>query len=322
MDTLSEMLVNLRPSGALLDRSMPDAPWAVCLESGRSITVAAMLQGQAWVLCAGADPVPLGPRDLVVVTGQDDVLLADDPAGHAAPFCTVTAHGVKEAGTEHLLEDPWRLEPTPASSEAPAGPRTGDGPVLLTGTFPTSGRIARRLLEALPPVLHVPRQAQRSHALDLLEEELASRHPGREAMLDRLLDVLLIATLRDGLSLPDVQAPAWYGASSDPVVGPALAAMHAEPGREWTVGALADAALVSRATFARRFAELMGEPPISYLAGWRLCLAADLLQERDDTLESLARQVGYSSAYAFSSAFTREYGIRPSRYREEARAGR
>lgn len=322
MDTLSEMLVNLRPSGALLDRSMPDAPWAVCLESGRSITVAAMLQGRAWVLRAGADPVPLGPRDLVVVTGQDDVLLADDPAGRAAPFCTVTAHGVREAGTEHLLEDPWRLEPTPAGAEAPVGPRAGDGPVLLTGTFPTSGRIARRLLEALPPVLHVPRQAQRSHALDLLEEELASRHPGREAMLDRMLDVLLIATLRDGLSLPDVQAPAWYGASSDPVVGPALAAMHADPERQWTVDSLAGKGLVSRATFARRFAELMGEPPISYLAGWRLCLAADLLQERDDTLESVARQVGYSSAYAFSSAFTREYGIRPSRYREEARAGR
>ncbi len=321
MDTLSEMLVNLRPSGAVLDRSMPDAPWAVCLESGRSITVAAMLEGEAWVARAGAAPIPLGPRDLVVVTGRDDVLLADDPTGRAAPFCTVTAHGVREAGTDHLLEEPWRREPHPATIEARGEPRAGSGPVLLTGTFPTSGRIARRLLEALPPVLHVPRQEQRSRALDLLEEELTSRHPGREAMLDRLLDVLLIASLRDGLSLPDVQAPAWYGASSDPVVGPALAAMHADPGREWTVGSLAGAALVSRATFARRFAELMGEPPISYLAGWRLCLAADLLQERDDTLDSVARQVGYSSAYAFSAAFTREYGIRPSRYRQEARAG-
>ena len=95
--------------------------------------------------------------------------------------------------------------------------------------------------------------------------------------------------------------------------------MHADPGREWTVGTLAATALVSRATFARRFAELMGEPPISYLAGWRLCLGADLLPERDDTLESIARQVGYSSAYAFSAAFTREYGIRPSRYREQVR---
>src|SRR5699024_7227351 len=213
----------------------------------------------------------------------------------------------------------WRHSPSPSTARARVPGAEGAGPVLLTGIFPTSGRIAGRLLEALPPVLHVPHEAQSSHALELVEEELGSCHAGREAMLDWLLDILLIAVLRDGLALPDVHAPAWFGASRDPAVGPALAAMHADPGREWTVGTLAATALVSRATFARRFAELMGEPPISYLAGWRLCLGADLLQERDDTLESIARQVGYSSAYAFSAAFTREYGIRPSRYRERVR---
>ena len=80
-------------------------------------------------------------------------------------------------------------------------------------------------------------------------------------------------------------------------------------------------AKVSRATFARRFTEVMGEPPISYLAGWRLCLAADLLQESESTLASIARQVGYSNAYALSAAFTREYGIRPSQYRHRVRTG-
>ena len=319
MDTLSEVLVNLRPSGALVDRSLLTAPWAVCLEAGSSITVAAMLEGRAWLLRDGIDPVPLGPRDLVVVTGREGALLADDPSGSAAPFCTVTPRGVEEVGTGRLLEGPWRGPASPASAGRPEESEEGEGPVLLTGSFPTSGRIAGRLLEALPPVLHVPREAQSSHALELVEDELSARRPGREAMLDRLLDILLIAALRDGLALPDVEAPAWFDASSDPVVGPALAAMHADPGRQWTVGALAATALVSRATFARRFAELMGEPPISYLAGWRLCLGADLLQERDDTLESIARQVGYSSAYAFSAAFAREYGTRPSRYRAQSR---
>lgn len=321
MDTLSEVLVNLRPAGALVDRSLLTVPWAVCLEAGRSITVAAMLEGRAWLLRDGIEPVPLGPRDLVVVTGREGALLADDSSGSAAPSCAVTPRGIVEVGTGRLLEGPWRRPPSPASEGAPEVGDAGSGPVLLTGTFPTSGRIAGRLLEALPSVLHVPHEAQSSHALELVEEELGAHRPGREAMLDRLLDILLIAALRDGLARPDVHAPAWFGASSDPVVGPALAAMHADPGRRWTVGALAATSLVSRATFARRFAELMGEPPISYLAGWRLCLGADLLQERDDTLESISRQVGYSSAYAFSAAFTREYGIRPSRYRQEARAG-
>ncbi|HLS73040.1 MAG TPA: AraC family transcriptional regulator [Actinomycetaceae bacterium] len=319
MDTLSEMLVNLRPAGALVDRSMLNALWAVCLEAGSSITVAAMLEGRAWLLRDGIEPVPLGPRDFAVVTGREGVLLADDPSGRAAPLCTVTPLGVEEIGTGRLLESSWRHSPSPSTARARVPGAEGAGPVLLTGIFPTSGRIAGRLLEALPPVLHVPHEAQSSHALELVEEELGSCHAGREAMLDWLLDILLIAVLRDGLALPDVHAPAWFGASRDPAVGPALAAMHADPGREWTVGTLAATALVSRATFARRFAELMGEPPISYLAGWRLCLGADLLQERDDTLESIARQVGYSSAYAFSAAFTREYGIRPSRYRERVR---
>ncbi|MFC7455561.1 AraC family transcriptional regulator [Brachybacterium sp. GCM10030267] len=311
MDTLSEVLDNIRSSGALIDQNLLEAPWSIRFEAGSSITVATPLQGQAWLIEDGVEPVGLAARDLLILTGPDPVLITSDPLDRtAAPSCIVRADG-------SCLEPAGRLDGIKGLDRRRAAPAREH--VLLTGTFPTSGRISERLLGALPPAVVLPRRHQRSRALDMLEAELGSREPGQQAVLDRLLDLVLIGALRDWFALPEASAPAWYGAAGDPVVGPALAALHTDPARPWTVESLARAARVSRATLARRFADVMGEPPISYLAGWRLCLAADLLQDTEDTIETVARRVGYSSPYALSAAFTREYGIRPSQYRAQSR---
>ncbi|HEY2285435.1 MAG TPA: AraC family transcriptional regulator [Streptosporangiaceae bacterium] len=119
---------------------------------------------------------------------------------------------------------------------------------------------------------------------------------------------------------PGTDAPGWYHAQRDPVVGPALALIHDHPAQPWSVASLAAAARSSRATFARRFHELVGQSPITYLTSWRLTLAADLLSEGDETLEAVARQVGYGDAFALSSAFKRVRGISPSDHRQAARA--
>nr|WP_281370086.1 AraC family transcriptional regulator [Naumannella cuiyingiana] len=105
---------------------------------------------------------------------------------------------------------------------------------------------------------------------------------------------------------------------SDPVVGPTLRAIHDRPSAPWTVETLAREANVSRAAYARRFAGLLNEAPIAYLTGWRLCLAADLLRDTDDTVESVARQVGYANAFALSAAFARQFGHRPTEHRRLA----
>ena len=106
--------------------------------------------------------------------------------------------------------------------------------------------------------------------------------------------------------------PAWYRALGDPVVGRALRVLHEEPARAWTVDTLAAQAAVSRATFARRFTELVGESPRAYLTRWRLSLAADLLQATDLTVEAVARKVGFQSGFGLSVAFKRVHGTRPS----------
>ena len=119
---------------------------------------------------------------------------------------------------------------------------------------------------------------------------------------------------------PPGAAPGWYRAHGDPVVGPALRLLHHEPARPWSVESLARETGVSRAALARRFAELVGEPPMSFLTGWRLALAADLLRDPDATLAAVARQVGYGSPYALSTAFKRVRGVSPREHRAVAAA--
>ena len=105
--------------------------------------------------------------------------------------------------------------------------------------------------------------------------------------------------------------PAWYRANSDPVVGKALRMLHNNPAQPWTVAELAARAGVSRAALARRFTDVVGEPPMAYLTGWRLALAADLLRDPAATIGSVARQVGYGSPFALSAAFKRVRGVSP-----------
>ncbi len=134
-------------------------------------------------------------------------------------------------------------------------------------------------------------------------------------MLDRLLDLLVISGLRSWFGRPDAQPPAWFAAHADPVVGVAIELLHESPERPWTVGELAAAVGLSRAALARRFHDAVGEPPMTYLTGWRLALAADLLLEPGATVGAVSRQVGYASPFTFSTAFKRAYGHSPAAHR-------
>jgi transcriptional regulator GlxA family with amidase domain len=154
----------------------------------------------------------------------------------------------------------------------------------------------------------------------LLSREMLRAEPGQQTVLDRLLDVLVVLGIRAGLAR-SATAPAWFRAASDPRLSPALQAMHADAGEPWTVDELAKLSNMSRATFARVFQQALGQAPLKYLSDWRMTLARDLLLVQETPLAEIASRVGYSSVYAFATAFRRHHGEPPGRWRQRQAPG-
>jgi AraC-like DNA-binding protein len=308
VDAVAALLDGPRAREAFVLRSSMNPPWSLRIADEAPLTVMALARGHAWALAdGGMPPCRLEKGDVAIFRGPEPYTVADDPATpvqaiiHPGQRCT-TVRG------EELVEQ-WAL-----------GVRTwgnsSDGAALmLTGTYQLDGDVSRRLLRALPAVLVLRGEELDSPLVPLLAVEIGKDEPGQEAVLDRLLDLLLIAVLRAWFARPDGQAPGWYRAHADPVVGQALRLMHHNPAHPWTLAELAREVGISRAGLARRFHELVGEPPMTFLAGWRIALAADLLLEPGATLASVADQVGYGSAFALSSAFKRVRGVSPREYR-------
>ena len=176
--------------------------------------------------------------------------------------------------------------------------------VVLTGSYDT---VSRRLLSVLPPVLVVPDEGDECESL---RDFLGAQGHGSQVVLDRLVDWLVVCTLRAWFDR--TEAPGWFQALGDETVGPALRAMHDSPGKPWTLAALARVAGVSRTTLATRFTRLVGTPPLTYLTDWRMTLATELLTGTTATVAAVARQVGYADAFGFSSAFKRFHGMSPT----------
>jgi hypothetical protein len=229
MDAVAGLLDGPRARGAFLLRSTMDPPWSLRIEDEAPLTLVAVVRGEAWIAPDGRDPVRLGAGDVAVVRGPEPYTVADDPA--TAPQAIIL---------------PGQRCTTPDGQEVAQmidfGVRTwgnaADGAtVMLTGTYQLDGEVSRRLLRALPTLLVLPCDAWESPLVGLMADEIVKDDPGQEAVLDRLLDLLLIAVLRAWFARPEADAPAWYRAYGDPVVGRALRMLHHNPSHPWTAGA-------------------------------------------------------------------------------------
>ncbi|GGT58125.1 AraC family transcriptional regulator [Streptomyces kurssanovii] len=308
MDALTGLLEGPKARGAFLIKSVFSPPWALRVEDRAPISLVTMVRGDAWVLPDRSTPALLRPGDVAVLRGPDPYTIADE----------------QDTGVQIVVGPEQRCNTTEGEDVTDTmalGVRTwgdtlGQGSsVMLSGTYQAPSEIGRRLLNALPALLVRPAGAEDNALVSLLADEISRDEPGQELVLDRLLDLLFVSVLRAWLAAPGAGAPAWYRAQSDHTVGPALRLLHDNPGQAWTVELLARKVGVSRAGLARRFTTVVGEPPMSYLATWRLTLAADLLREPDATVAGVAHRVGYSSAFALSSAFKRVRGMSPQEYR-------
>jgi AraC-like DNA-binding protein len=310
MDAVGGLLNGPRAQGAFLLRTILSPPWSIRIEDQSPLSLIAIVKGEAWLCTDTAEPRRLGPGDVAIALGPHPYTIAHAPA--APP--TVIVHPGQQCQSldgEHLAESmslgvrTWGNDPAGSS-------------VMLIGAYESLGEISQRLLRALPDQLVLAEHDWNSPLIPLLSDEIVKDEPGQEAVLDRLLDLLLIAVLRAWFARPGGEAPGWYRAYADPIVGRALRIMQNNPEQPWTVASLAAETGMSRAALARRFHELVGEPPMTFLTEWRLALAADLLREPDATVGSVARKVGYGSPFALSTAFKRVRGISPQEHRVRA----
>jgi AraC-like DNA-binding protein len=197
----------------------------------------------------------------------------------------------------------------------------GDGPVsqLVGGFFSFEGSPLSAVMSALPPLIHIPRgEAGAPPWLAAISRFLVAEaqqpNPGSSLMISRLIDLLVIRTLRSWAA-SEANRMGWLGGLGEERIGRVLSAMHADPFRRWTVQSLAEIARMSRSIFAERFTAAVGEPPLRYLSRWRLTIAADLLRSGGLKVTEAAYQSGYASDAAFSRAFKAHFGYAPSEAR-------
>jgi AraC-like DNA-binding protein len=311
MDALTALLDGPRAHAAFLLKVVLEPPWSMRVQDEAPLAVVVVTEGEVWLRHdALEDPVALAAGDVVLTRGPHPYVVAHDP--EADPTIVIDPGGACRT-----------LDGTNLSETMELGVRTwgnaADGAdVMLVGDYQTEGELSRWLLDALPEVVVLHAADWDNPVVALLEIEMARDDPGQQVVLDRLLDLLLVTALRTAFTSDAVDVPAWFTAQTDPVVGRVVRLMQNEPDVSWTVGSLASHVGVSRALLARRFHELVGEPPMSFLTSWRMALAADLLAERDATVTSVAAQVGYGSPFTFSTAFKRVHGVSPKAYRDGA----
>jgi AraC-like DNA-binding protein len=318
MDPLSDVLKTVRLDGAVYLNADFTAPW--CARTRFGIMAAAglpgaegpavffhfLLEGRCRVRLEGErETLEAGPGDMILLPHDDTHVLGSDL--QLAPLDATGMLSLPPAGEMIELRHGGGGEPTR----------------FVCGYLMCDRRMSRPLFDSLPRLLRIPvgDAPGAEWIADLLRvgvRETARSNPGSASMLAKLSELLFVEAMRRyAASLPAGQK-GWLAAMRDPQLGRALALMHAEPGRAWTVEDLAREVALSRSALGERFVELVGEPPMQYLTRWRLALAAQSLRAGGEPVGRIAERIGYDSEAAFNRAFKREFGAPPAKWRRSA----
>ncbi|MEU1600312.1 AraC family transcriptional regulator [Streptomyces sp. NPDC005708] len=298
MDIVGAAITATRAGEPRSARGRFTGTWGLRFHSGGGIGVHVVLQGTCWLLPPDdSPPVQLTAGDVVLVPYRRAHGLANDPR---TPLDDV------RPGQQTYWQDDADLPPDATPT------------VLLGATYHLCSVRPHPLIANLPTFIHMPSRIGADQALrdvvNLLGAELESQQPGTTAAIPALLDLLLIYIVRCWYQRADMNN-GWARALRDPGITRALSAIEQHPELPWTVETLAREAGSSRATFARRFHDLIGQPPLGYLTWWRMTTASHLLRETNHPLQVIVARSGYQNEYAFSRAFKREFGTAPGTYR-------
>lgn len=302
VDPLSEIIALLQPR-AVFSRGISGAGrWAVRYSEFGHPSFCAVIEGSCRLAVDGQRPITLEARDFVLLPATPSFTLSDLTT--TRPVRPV--HFDPKVTSKHL-------------GEVRHGTRGGQPDVqLLGGWFVFDSPDAALLVTLLPGLVHVRGDERLATLVRLVAEESSEQRPGRELVLTRLVEVLLIEALR---STPgDDAPPGLLRGLADAQLAAAMRQMHGQLARSWTVAQLAKTAALSRSAFFDRFTRKVGLRPMEYLLAWRMAVAKDLLRGHDLGIDEVAERVGYGSASTFSTAFSRHVGQPPSRYARQADA--
>jgi AraC-like DNA-binding protein len=305
VDVLTDMLQRSRAHGAAFSHSTARGEWGVRFPRGAKLAIHGILGGEAFAWTdRPEDAHRVLAGDLVLVRGPSSQHMAHAPGADVVPFDGHPASG-QPGGALHM----------------DFGSSSGHPTTFFCGAYRFDGDLCGGLLAGLPDLTVVrPRAGSGLRAtFDVFAGELLQQAPGQQALLDSLLDVILVQALREQLAADLEAAPAWFRAMADPGIGAALRAIHAEPQRPWTVAGLAAEASLSRASFARRFTRLLGLAPLTYVTNWRMALAREQLRVGEAGLAAVAHSLGYATEFSFAAAFKRHHGVAPGRWRATAK---
>jgi AraC-like DNA-binding protein len=316
MDALSDVLKSIRLEGAVYVNAEFSAPWCVHASHGLEVVKQRLpgaehvvffhyfTQGGCKTLANGA-VLDVSEGDVVIFPQDDRQLLTSDL--RLKPVEASTIPGYADASQVMRIQ------------------HGGGGEIsrVVCGYIACSRSVSRLLFEALPPVVRIP--VGDGPSATMLRElwrvgvsESVTERPGGESLLAKLSELLFVEALRRYVESLPPDGKGWLAGLRDAHVGRALALLHADPRRSWTVDELAREVALSRSALAERFATLVGEPPIQYLMRWRLALAAQSLRSSADPIIRVAERSGYESEAAFSRAFKREFGMPPAAWRKSA----
>lgn len=317
MDALSEALNSVRMTGAIFAELICTAPWGFAVPGveqfasrvapGTESVVGyhLVIEGRARFGLEGTADVPLTAGDIVIIP-------------HGDP------HTIINGTPSKLITDGAGLDQWLAGNISPVRIGGGGGEVtrFVCGYFGCERHAARLFLAGLPPIITINIRTDAAgqwleSSIRHLRSEATSGRSGRAVLLSKMAEALFIEALRRYIEQLPAEARGWLAGTRDPVVGSALALLHREPGHPWTVAELAAKVGASRSIVAERFVHFVGEPPLTYLARWRLQLAARLLQTTQKTVLHVAFDVGYESEAAFNRAFKRAFGLPPAQYRRK-----
>ena len=318
MDPLSDVLRAIRLAGAFFFDVQATEPWVAETPRGSTVVSAMfpgsehlisyhlILEGSCWVCMDGEPDLHLSSGDIVVLPHGDAHAMSSTPGLRRSPDMKM-----------------YRM---PKDGQLPVTIAVGDGAQkaatrFVCGFVGCDLRPYNPLLAALPRVFrlsdHVGGPLGAYFRFALAE----SKDPrlGGAGVLSRISELMLVDAVRRYLESLPTERTNWLGGLRDPFVGRALATLHRDPARDWTLLSLARQVALSRSALAERFTQFVGQPPMQYLTNWRMQLAANYLRTGNEAIVAIANRVGYQSEAAFSRAFKKAVGTPPSEWRAQHR---